>query len=497
MPISGLVLIFFFYGLAFFSMGMAVTLEMGHGSDARLRHALRPLAVFGVIHGGHEWMEMFQILGVLPWRWMDPLAWESLRIAILALSFLALGAFGASLISANDRRRGWSLLVPIGLAVIWGVGALVLRGRFRGSEELWVVADVWTRYVLAVPSALLACAGLVIQQRAFRQAGMPQYGRDSLWTAAAFGVYGVVGQMFTRASSLPPSTFLNQGLFLSVFGFPVQLLRAMAAIVVAFFVIRLLRSSQVQVQHQLAALQASRLQEAERREAWRGELLKRVVAAQETERQRIARELHDETGQALTAIGLGLRGASATLRQDPDRAVGNLRKLEDLVARAIDELQRVIADLRPSHLDDLGLPAALRWYASELQARTHLSVSVEVLGEPWPIGPTVNTALFRVTQEALTNVVRHAEATVAMVFLEYEPDRVRLRVDDNGKGFDPSVIANPDRVSWGLLGIEERASLLGGKMVLRSQAGRGTSVEVNIPRSGEVRVDDDHTPVAG
>jgi len=222
LPISGLVLIFFFYGLAFFSMGMAVTLEMGHGSDARLRHALRPLAVFGVIHGGHEWMEMFQILGVLPWRWMDPLAWESLRIAILALSFLALGAFGASLISPNDRRRRWSLLVPIGLAVIWAIGELILRGRFRGSEELWVVADVWTRYVLAVPSALLACAGLVIQQRAFRQAGMPQHGRDSLWTAAAFGVYGVVGQVFTRASSLPPSTFLNQGLFLSVFGFPVQ-----------------------------------------------------------------------------------------------------------------------------------------------------------------------------------------------------------------------------------------------------------------------------------
>jgi signal transduction histidine kinase len=253
----------------------------------------------------------------------------------------------------------------------------------------------------------------------------------------------------------------------------------------------------VQTQRQIAALQASRLQEAERREAWRGELFKRVVAAQEAERQRIARELHDETGQALTAIGLGLRGAATTLRQDVDKTAGNLRQLEGLVARSLDELQRVIADLRPSHLDDLGLPAALRWYASEVQARAHLSVSVEVLGEPWLIGSTESTALFRVVQEALRNVVRHAEATVAMVFLEYEPDAVRLRVDDNGRGFDPSIIANPDRVSWGLLGIEERACLLGGKMVLRSQAGRGTSVEVNIPRSGEMRVDDDHTPVAG
>jgi signal transduction histidine kinase len=255
--------------------------------------------------------------------------------------------------------------------------------------------------------------------------------------------------------------------------------------------------TQVQTQRQFAVLQASRLQEAERREAWRGELFKRVVAAQEAERQRIARELHDETGQALTAIGLGLRGAATTIRQDVDKTAGNLRQLEGLVARSLDELQRVIADLRPSHLDDLGLPAALRWYAGEVQSRAQLPVMVEIQGESWPIGSTESTALFRVVQEALSNVVRHAEATSASVFLEFRPDEIRLQVEDNGQGFDPSIITHPGRVAWGLLGIEERASLLGGKMTLRSQVGRGTSVEVSMPRSGDERGGDDPTPVAG
>ena len=166
---------------------------------------------------------------------------------------------------------------------------------------------------------------------------------------------------------------INQDLFLRTFGFPIQLLRAGAAVVSAWAIIRFLRSFEFETQRKIAELQDVQLQEAQRREALRGELLRQVVSAQEAERQRIARELHDATGQSLTAIGLGLRGVSNTLRLDTDKAAENLRQLEGLVARSLDELQRLIADLRPSHLDDLGLPAALRWYAGEVQSRVPLS----------------------------------------------------------------------------------------------------------------------------
>lgn len=479
---NGLALIFFFYGLAFFSMGLVILLEMGHGSDARLRHALRPLAFFGLVHGGHEWMEMLVLLGLVPIHQDEPLGFEALRVGVLALSFLALGAFGSSLLAPGEGARRWSLAVQIGQVSAWGIGLLAWAQRFPVAGDLWAVADVWTRYTLAVPSALLAFAGLLAQQRAFRRAGLIRFGRDSLWAAVAFAVYGLVGQVFTRSSPLPPSTVLNSALFLAWFGFPIQLLRASAAVVVAVSVTRFVRSREVEMQTALESLQAARLHEAQRREALRGELLKRVVAAQEAERQRIARELHDETGQALTAIGLGLRGASSVLRQDPDRAAGNLRQLEGLVARSLVELQRLIADLRPSHLDDLGLPAALRWYAGEIQTRAPLTVSVETEGEPRALQPEVNTTLFRVAQEALTNVVKHADARHVTVRLRYEGESVRLEVDDDGRGFDlqaASLAAGAP--SWGLAGMQERASLLGGALTVETSPGAGTRIEVRLP----------------
>jgi signal transduction histidine kinase len=413
---------------------------------------------------------------------------------MLEFSFLFLAAFGAALLPHIKNFSRASVLVPVILATIWGMGIVVLRNFFTIETGLWDVADVWTRYAVAVPAGLLACIGLIGQWRVFKRAGMEQFGRDALLAAIAFALYGLLGQTFVRASALPPSTVINQDLFLRTFGFPIQLLRAGAAVVSAWAVIRFLRSFEVETQHKIAALQETQLQEAHRREALRGELLKQVVSAQEAERQRIARELHDATGQSLTAIGLGLRGVSNTFRQDADKAAENLRQLEGLVARSLDELQRLIADLRPSHLDDLGLPAALRWYVGEMQNRVPLAVAIEINGEPRPIDPAANTTLFRVAQEALTNVIKHAQAANVIVRLSYLPSMVMLQVEDDGCGFD--VHAQTQRPQWGLVGMEERATLLGGNVVIHSQPGQGARVEMTIPYHPKLEVGDDNTTAA-
>jgi len=498
MDVPSIALIFFFYGLAFFSMGLAVTLEVGRGSDERLRYALRPLALFGFLHGTHEWLEMFQILGILPGQDTAPLAWQSIRIALLAFSFLSLAAFGSALLASTRQFRRVALIVPLLLAAIWGFGVLALRGIYPVSSELWVVADVWSRYVLAIPSALLASAGLIRQQREFRRVGLERFGRDTLWAAVAFAWYGLVGQVFVAPSPLPPSNVVNSTLFFELFGFPVQLLRATVAIMGAFFVIRFLRASEVETQRHIAELQSERLREAERREALRGELLGRVVAAQEAERQRIGRELHDETGQALTAIGLGLRGVSSTLREDVDKAAGNMRQLEGLVAHSLTELQRLIADLRPSHLDDLGLASALRWYAGEVETRVPLKIKVKVEGEDRDLHAPVNTGLFRIAQEALTNVVKHAHAEHVEVRLIFENDGVQLEVSDDGSGFNPQLLsADLSRPSWGLAGMEERAALFNGRFQLESAEGEGTRVRVTVPYQELSEEYDDDTSNAG
>ncbi len=222
-----------------------------------------------------------------------------------------------------------------------------------------------------------------------------------------------------------------------------------------------------------------------------------MVTAQEAERQRIARELHDETGQALTAIGLGLRGISTNLRQDTDRAGKNLRQLEGLVAHSLDELQRLIADLRPSHLDELGLRATLRWYAGELERRSSLKVEVDVVGEPQEIPLEVKTAVFRIAQEALTNVVKHSGAATAKVHLHFDSDTVSVSVEDSGCGFDMGRIAMEKREAWGLLGMRERAELLGGTFRLDSQPGAGTQVQVVLPYSAGKGDTDENTLIVG
>ena len=475
------VLIFSIYGLAFYSMGLALLLEGGRGSDLRLRQALRPLAAFAFLHGIHEWIEAYDRLDLLPGQDAYPMFWDAARLAILAFSFLSLAAFGAQLLASTEKQRRLSLLVPIVLAACWGIGLLIMQNVYALGGGLFEASEAWTRYVLAVPASLLAASGLVAQQRAFRRAGMVRFGRDCLWAAIAFVWYGLVGQVFVHASPLPPSNTINQDLFLQTFGVPIQLLRAIAAVVIAVAVIRVLRSFDVEAQRRIAELQTAQLEEAHRREELRGELLRRVVAAQEAERQRIARELHDATGQSLTAIGLGLSSVlSHSQWREQEQAERRVRELIDLNAETLDELRHLIADLRPSHLDDLGLPATLRWYAKDVQQRVSFEIRVEIGPDERPLDSSVSTALFRVAQEALTNIVKYAEARTAWIRLQYDAQDVKLEVEDNGVGFDAAAPI-PSRSTWGLLGMQERAELLGGHFELNTRPGAGTRVRVTIP----------------
>jgi len=473
-------LIFFFYGLAFFSMGLAIILEIGHMTDVKLHRALIPLAIFGFIHAAHEWLEMLELMQILPGQYDYPLAWYGARLALLSLSFLSLAIFGTLLIFRQDDKRKFRTIIPLILIGVWVAGMIVLQ-NYYSPRQMLDIADVWTRYALAIPAAMIACIGFIAQQREFRKAGLSQFGRDSLWAAMAFLWYGAIGQTFTRASALPPSNVVNQELFWEFFGFPVQLLRAGVAIFAAIFVMRFLRSSEVETERQITELQDARLKEAQQRETLRSEMLRQIVSAQEAERKRIALELHDETGQALTAIGLGLRGVATTLRQDIDKASLHLRQLEGLVTQSLDELGRLISDLRPSHLDDLGLAATLRWYTKDIQSRTSLTVNFEILGDKKPLLTEVKTTLFRIAQEALTNVIKHADAKFVHLLLIYGETTVGIKIEDDGSGFDSHKLTAINHPHYGITGMKERASLLGGYFSIESSPGSGTIVEVIIP----------------
>lgn len=203
------------------------------------------------------------------------------------------------------------------------------------------------------------------------------------------------------------------------------------------------------------------------------------------ERQCIARDLHDDIGQSLTAIGLGLRSLKKTIESCSESAVAAQQvfpSLEEILNQSLEGLQRTIADLRPSHLDDLGLPAALRWYAGLLEERSGLKISVQIRGAERDLAPSVKIALFRVAQEALNNILKHAQARRVRLTLEFSPQNILLSVRDDGRGFDTQTVCHQHgKTSLGLLGMEERSGLLGGKFFLQSWPDAGTLVEVQVP----------------
>ena len=473
--------IYFIYGLAFFSMGLLVAIEGGRASDVRLRRALPPLAGFGLVHAAHEWTEMYVLMGH-PISDLELSIMSGIQLATLAFSFISLAAFGSFLLADTEVKRRLILLVPIGLQTIWVFGLYNFRGQYTGAT-LWNVADVWTRYTLAMPASVLTAIGLIAQQRAFRRSGLVRFGQDALWAAITFGWYGLFGQIFSRVTPLTLSQYVNEVGFKEIFGFPIQMFRAVTAVAAAIFVIRFLRAFQVETERKIAELQAAQLEESQQRETLRVELFRRVVAAQEAERQRIARDLHDETGQSLTAIGMGLRGLEGRLSTRNKEALNTLHKLESLTADSLKELQRLMTDLRPSHLDDLGLSAAIRWYSTKIQEHSSLSIRVDIQGEECDLDDAMKITVFRIVQESLNNIIKHSQATHANIHLYFDEKNVRISVFDNGIGFDRDQVQQKrsSRPSLGLAGMEERAALLGGTVTVQSRPGYGTEVEVTIP----------------
>ncbi len=224
------------------------------------------------------------------------------------------------------------------------------------------------------------------------------------------------------------------------------------------------------------------LEELAAKERIRGELIKRILTVQEDERRRIARELHDETGQALSALIVNLDMVRATVEDQP-RTSEALDRLKGLAEGTLEEVRKLIYDLRPTVLDDLGLTAALRWYAQAQLEPRGVEVAFTIrLGET-RLDPVVETTLFRIAQEAMWNIVKHSGATRAEVELRLAGDRVRLRVHDNGRGFrlDGERPFEPLRGGLGLGGMRERASLIGGAVSVRSNEGHGTEVTAELP----------------
>jgi signal transduction histidine kinase len=222
------------------------------------------------------------------------------------------------------------------------------------------------------------------------------------------------------------------------------------------------------------------------RDAGRQELLHKVISAQEDERKRLARELHDETSQTLSALAMKIETALAAWPAAPSR--DRLVEAKGLTVRTLEELHRLIFDLRPSVLDDLGLLSAIRWYAERHLEPRGISVRCEFSGFGGRLMPELETALFRVAQEAITNIAKHSAADTVLIQGLERDGRIWIEIEDDGKGFSPESLPPPAarERGLGLLGMRERVELFGGTLELDSAPGSGTRIAVSVPVVQEV-----------
>jgi signal transduction histidine kinase len=480
-----LLVVYFAYGLAFFGMGLTLALESGRSPSLTETRLLLPLAGFGMIHGVHEWLDSYILQPVA--EGMQLPAWILwIRLGLLTASFGSLLVYGILTLRVHPLHPGlftylgWVVLVVYTLGILAGV---IFTYR-TGTTLLVNVYDVLIRYLLAVPASVLAALALRAEAISAWTARRKQVMIFLAWAAIGFGLYAIT-QLFVPAIDMLPARMLNSTVFRTWAGFPIQVVRALLAILITLSLLRATQMVEAERQQQMLAAQQARLDALERiqeeltkREALRRELLRHTVRAQEEERTRIARELHDETSQVLTAFSLDLATLQTVVTDRPE-IKSLIVRLQSLSKQMSQGLYRLVHDLRPAQLDDLGLISALE-YLKDDNLPTGLEVSIDIRGKARRLDSAIETVLFRVAQETLHNVIRHAQVRQARIILVFQPQEITLKIEDSGIGFNPVQPFIPPR-GWGLAGIRERVESVGGQLMVESEPGMGTIIEVAIP----------------
>lgn len=211
----------------------------------------------------------------------------------------------------------------------------------------------------------------------------------------------------------------------------------------------------------------------------------RIIQAQEEERKRVAREIHDGPAQSMANVVLRTELVEKVfIHEGIEKAREELNEIKGMIRESLTDVRRIIFNLRPMALDDLGLVPTLKRYIEELSKKNHTDFEFKTFGKENRLPPAMEVALFRLVQESLNNVIKHAKATDVQLKLEFQRDRIFLIVSDNGIGFD---MKQKTREGFGILGMKERIKLLEGQIVIQSAPGKGTKLFLSIPLNGEVR----------
>lgn len=454
------IILYFVYGQVFFITGLVTALQSRRRSELELARSLHWLAAFGIIHGFNEWGYIFIPLQAvyLP----APLVTAShiLHLLVLGTSFFCLFQFGLRL--SRPLLSRWARAVPGMVFVLWG-GVLLLLAALRtfSLEELLSLGDIFSRYGLALPGSTLACLGFLRQARQAETMAMPRIARFLRGAAYTFAGYAIAGGLMVPAGPFPPASWLNYSTVIATIGIPVPVFRSICGLVMAYTITRSLEILEAEVERRIETIE-----------------LQRLLAE---DRERIGRELHDGIIQSIFAAGLRLESILPLIGQRP-------REVREAIQAAMASLNEIIQNIR-NYVFDLQrsdghreLEAVLGELVREVQLDTYLEAEYRVAGQRCcRLHPDRAEQLAQIAREALTNVVRHAQARQVCVHLEYGGGRIRLTISDDGIGLPARSRLASGGNGQGLANMRKRAEFLQGELGLKSAPGQGTTVEVVIP----------------
>jgi signal transduction histidine kinase len=459
-------IVFFIYGFAFVVMGLVILLNARQKSEFKIATIFWILAIFGLSHGTNELLDMWTIIKGRN----DTL--DLVRWFILIFSYVFLFEFGRKLfrISGADtsfiRQELAAFLQPWLLPLI---GVMILVFGFI-SEDFWKVGGIWTRYLLGLPGGLLIGFGFRSYFTSEKTLlGPLKVKKYFIIGGYSFLVYGLLGGLVVPKAGFFPASVINTESFFMTLKVPVQAIRAICAITAAWAIAGMMNIFNWEIKSRLQKYQ-DRLRT----------LMYRLSIIEENERKRISEEIHDNISQHLALSKIKL----AVLRQSNPSLSKEIDEIRELIEQTIKFTRSLTFELSPPVLYELGFKAAIEWLTEQIQEKHGIKARFNSEGSFRTISEEIRVLLFKTIRELLFNIVKHAQAQIASVFIQEDRNHITIKIKDDGIGFNTDTIdsLSYEEGGFGIPNIRERIRYLGGTFAVQSKPGKGSTVEITVPK---------------
>lgn len=466
------IIVIFIYGMIFFIIGFGISLKNRQHSRFRLAKSLQWLALFGILHAVADWGHLFIPLQKAYASEQAYVILRTIRVFVNSLSFMFLLQFSLSLLYHTHKRLRFLRFIPICLFALWFI-QLVLYNMFLdvpGDDLWWVrVADIWSRYILALPGTILSSYAILLQKDEFRNLGYHKFINTLYLTSFSLLIYGITAGLIVPEGSVFLATLINQNLFFSITGLPIELFRAGSGLLLAFSILQIIKVFDTEYIH--------RIQESEK------------TKAVFDERNRIAQDLHDGIIQSLYAANLQLEAVKYLIDTDhSNKASQELAVFLSRRSHIISQIREYIGELKRVTQTNLSLKDRIEDQLEELRVRDKLNVKINFIDDNQDISITILYHLTLIIKEALSNVMKHARAKNVEITINCEYDSLYLEISDDGVGMDFGNHQEPSEIGsgLGLQNMERRVATLNGQINILSPKKKGTKISIQIPIVGGV-----------